>query len=448
MSMAKCVRLSNLSPGSGTLWAIRIAPISTSSTRDANKSFKLVVVGGGAGGCSTAAKFASKLGAGNVAVVEPKDVHYYQPMWTMVGGGLKKFSQSAKPMGDVLPRKAEWIKQSVVGFKPENNEVVTSDGDVISYEFLVVAMGLQLNYHLIKGLPEAFETPGVCSNYHYQYVNKTFPAIQNFKQGNAIFTFPNTPIKCAGAPQKAMYISEHHLRKMGKRENAKVLYHTSLPVIFGVKKYADALWEQVKEKDIQVTLRSNLIEVNPDKKEATFENLDKPEEKTVLPYEMLHITPPMSAPDALRTCTALTDAAGYLDVDKETLQHKKYKNIFGIGDCTNVPTSKTAAAIAGEMGVMRKNLGAAMNGKPLEAKYDGYTSCPLVVNLNQVILAEFDFSTPPQPLETFPLNQAKPRWSMFTMKAHMMPLVYWQMLNGLWEGPRYVRKLMHLGMSK
>lgn len=442
-SAAPCgSKLSQLAPVSSAVH------FSTSSPREANKSFKLVVVGGGAGGCSTAAKFASKLGKGNVAVIEPRDVHYYQPYWTMVGGGLKDFSQSAKPMKDVLPRKAEWIKQSVVSFNPDESKLTTSEGDEISYEFLVVAMGLQLNYGQIKGLPEAFETPGVCSNYHFEYVKKTFPAIKDFKKGNAIFTLPNTPIKCAGAPQKAMYITEHHFRKMGKRADAKVLYHTSLPVLFGVKKYADALWEQIKEKDIDVTLRSNLIEVNADRREAIFQNLDKPEQLTTLPYEMLHVVPPMSSPDVLKSCQSLTDSAGYLDVNKETLQHIRYPNVFGIGDCTNVPTSKTAAAIAGELGVMRQNLMAAINGKPLLAKYDGYTSCPLVVSHGKVILAEFDFSSPPKPLETFPFNQAKARWSMYTMKAHFMSQVYWQMLNGLWEGPRYIRKLMHLGFSK
>eukprot|EP00094_Tigriopus_californicus_P012328 TCALIF_11917-PA protein Name:"Similar to SQRDL Sulfide:quinone oxidoreductase, mitochondrial (Homo sapiens)" AED:0.08 eAED:0.08 QI:154/1/1/1/0.85/0.75/8/258/430 len=406
------------------------AYFSTSQNRNANKSFKLVVVGGGSGGCASAAKFASKLGAGQVAVIEPRDMHYYQAMWTLVGGGQKKLEQSGKPMQSVLPSKAEWIKDKVVGFDPDNSKVMTQNGDEISYEFLVVAMGLQLNFDVIKGLPEAFETPGVSSNYDLRYVNKTWESIQQFKEGNCVFSFPNTPVKCAGAPQKIMYLTEKILRMENRRDHANIIYHTSLPVIFGVKKYADALWKIVEERNIEVNLRSNLVEVRPDTREAIFQNLDKPEEAPkAVKYSMLHVTPPMSAPDVLRNSSKIVDENGFLNVNKETLQHMNYPNIFGIGDCTNVPTSKTAAAVAGMIGILRRNLTASMNGQPLKAKYDGYTSCPLVTGPNECILAEFDFQSPPQPLETFPINQAKPRWTMYNMKAHVMPHVYWQMLK-------------------
>nr|QTJ02330.1 sulfide quinone oxidoreductase 1 [Xenograpsus testudinatus] len=429
----------------GSRLALQNGAFSTSTK--ACKSYKLVVVGGGAGGCATAAKFSSKLGKGNVAVIEPADMHYYQPMWTLVGGGMKKLEDSGRPMSKVLPKKAEWIKQRVVTLDPHNNKVMTEDGSEINYEFLVVALGLQLNYNQIKGLPEAFETPGVGSNYSYLYVNKTLEALKNFKQGNALFTLPNTPIKCAGAPQKVMYISEQYFRKHGKRDKANIIYCTSLPVIFGIKKYADALWKVVKERDITVNLRHNLIEVKPDTREAVFQNLESPDELLTLPYEMLHVTPPMSAPDPLRQCAPLVNEAGYLNVNKNTLQHVTFPNVFGIGDCTNVPTSKTAAAVAGQFGVMRRNLSLAMAGGSPKHEYDGYTSCPLVTGYSSCILAEFDMDG--NPLETFPINQAKERRTMFHLKKDMMPPMYWYgMLNGLWEGPKYMRKMMHLGMSK
>ncbi|KAJ3595897.1 hypothetical protein NHX12_002309 [Muraenolepis orangiensis] len=196
----------------------------------------------------------------------------------------------------------------------------------------------------IKGLPEAFDHPKIGSNYSVQTVEKTWKALQNFKEGNAIFTFPNTPVKCAGAPQKIMYLTDAYLRKTGKRTNAKIIYNTSLPVLFGVKKYADVLWGIVKSRDLQVNLRHNLIEVRADKQEAVFENLDNPGETKVFQYEMLHVTPPMGPIPVIKS-SPLADEAGWLNVDKETLQHKKYPNVFGIGDCTNLPTSKTGAAV-------------------------------------------------------------------------------------------------------
>lgn len=420
--------------------------LATSTSTLAEHHFRLVVVGGGAGGCGTANKFVGKVGKGQLAVIEPASTHYYQAMWTLVGGGLKTLDQSARPMKSLLPSKASWIKDSVTAFHPSENKVVVSSGDVIHYDFLVVALGFQLRYDKIKGLPEAFETPGVCSNYSPLYVGKTTKAIHDFKGGNAVFTFPTGSIKCPGAPQKIMYLAEESFRLRGIP--AIVHYYTSLPVIFGVKKYAKALTELVQQRGINLTLRHNLIEVIPDKKLAVFENLDTGA-KVEVPYDLLHVSPPMNTPPALGQNRDLADEAGFLTVNKQTLQHVKYPNIFGIGDCTNSPNSKTAAAVAGQLGIIRKNLGAALAGAPLPARYDGYTSCPLVTGRRSVILAEFDFQSPPQPLETFPVNQAKERWSMFQMKAHVMPPLYFHgLVKGWWEGPAIVRKAFRLGMSR
>lgn len=410
------------------------------------KKYDLLVIGGGTGGCSISNKFSSKLGRGNVGVIEPNEIHYYQPMWTLVGGGVKKFKNTAMPMAAVLPDKADWIKASVVKFNPEKNQVTTSDGETISYNYLVIAMGMQLNYGDIKGLVEALKNDDrVCSNYSPVYVQKTYPALLNFQGGNAIFTFPNTPIKCAGAPQKIMYLAEEIFRKNGKRDNTKVIFNTSLGVIFGVKKYADRLSEIIQKRNIEVNFKTNLIEVKPETSEAVFENLDTKETKT-FKYDFIHATPPMSAPDVLRQ-SSLVNEAGFLDVRKDTLQHTKYPNIFGIGDCTSLPTSKTAAAVAAQSGTLRKNLQALMDGRDLKAQYDGYTSCPLITGRGKCILAEFDYDA--QPLETFPIDQGKERWTMYHMKKDVMPPIYWQvLLKGFWEGPRIFRKLMKFGMGK
>jgi len=424
-----------------------------------NKSFKLLVVGGGAGGCSTAAKFTKKLGgSGQVGVIEPSDMHYYQPMWTLVGGGLKDISQSGRPMASVLPKNAEWLKTKAAAFDPDRNLVRTEDGQEVTYEYLVVAVGLQTHFDQIKGLPEALEAvPEVCSNYHPKYATKTAEAIRNFKSGNAVFTFPKMPIKCPGAPQKIVYIAERQFVKAGKRDKANIMYFSTLPVLFGVKKYADALWKVVEGRGIEVNLQKHLIEVDADKREAVFEDLADPTlPPQRVPFDLLHASPPMSAPDALKNhAPNLVDAAGFVDVHPKTMQHKKYPNVFAIGDCSNIPTAKTAAAVADQLTTLKKNLWTVMKTETdvtnsvLRAEYSGYTSCPLVTGPGECILAEFDGSAaPPQPMETFPFNQAKPRWLMYQAKANIMPTIYWQMLQGRWEGPKYFRKAFHLGMSK
>ncbi|XP_052889356.1 sulfide:quinone oxidoreductase, mitochondrial [Anopheles moucheti] len=424
--------------------SIPMRGISTSNFLNENHKCKLLVVGGGSGGCSVAAKASNKLGEGKVIVLEPADKHYYQPMFTLIGGGIKKLEDSHRPMKSVLPALATWIKDSAVKLEPELNTVHTSNGDKIEYEYLLVAVGLQLNYDKIPGLVEALSIPNgnVCSNYSPKYVDRTFQALQKFKGGNAVFTFPNSPVKCPGAPQKILYIAEHYFRKSNKRKNAQLQYNTALPVLFGVKHYADALWKIVKKRDINVNLRTNLVAVKPATNEAVFENLDKPEEQFTVKYEFLHVTPPMGAPDVLKACKSLVNEVGFVDVSKDTLQHQKFSNVFAIGDCSSSPNSKTAASVAAQSQVVYKNLMAAMEGKTPNHVFDGYASCPLVTGYNTCVLAEFDYSL--TPLETFPLDQSKERFSMYLMKKDFMPALYWHLLlNGLWNGPGLLRKLMH-----
>nr|XP_002129153.1 sulfide:quinone oxidoreductase, mitochondrial [Ciona intestinalis] len=411
-----------------------------------NASYEVLVAGGGTGGISSGARLANKLGKGKVAIVEPADNHYYQPLWTLVGAGAKPMSSSQKSMKDVIPPKATWIKDSIQQFDPENNQVILGNGEKVSYKYLVVALGIKLQFDRIKGLPEAFDTPGVCSNYSAQTVGKTLEALQDFTEGNAIFTFPTPPLKCPGAPQKIMYLADEYLRKHGKRDKATVMFNSAGPSIFAVKKYAESLSKVVASKDIVTNFGLNLVEVKPETKEAIFQKVANPEELVTYKYEMLHVSPPMSPHEVVKT-SGLADAAGFVEVNKETMQHVRYPNVFSLGDCSSVPTSKTAAAVASQNAILSKNLLSVMSGGQCTPLYDGYTSCPLITGYSKCILAEFDFDL--APLETFPLDQGKQRRSMYHMKADVMPAIYWDMmLKGRWSGPKQFRKAMHLGMSR
>ncbi|XP_027725835.1 sulfide:quinone oxidoreductase, mitochondrial [Vombatus ursinus] len=415
----------------------------TGTPSAAKDYYEFLVLGGGSGGITMSSRIKRKVGAENVAIVEPSEKHFYQPLWTLVGAGAKKLSSSSRPTASVIPSGVEWIKSVVRELDPDDNCIRIDNGKKIAYKYLIIALGIKLEFEKVKGLPEGFSYPKIGSNYSAGTVEKTWKALQDFKEGNAIFTLPNTPVKCAGAPQKIMYLSEAYMRKTGKRANANIIFNTALGVVFGVKKYADALEEIIKARDLHVNFRQNLIEVRPEKNEAVFEDLDSPGSTKVMSYEMLHVTPPMGPPDVVRG-SPVADVAGWVDLDKETLQHKKYPNVFGIGDCTNLPTSKTAAAVAAQSGVLDHTISLVMkNQKPVN-KYNGYTSCPLVTNYNKVILAEFDYSA--QPLETFPFDQSKERLLMYLMKADMMPFLYWNgMLKGYWRGPAFLRKCLHLG---
>lgn len=391
------------------------------------KNNKIVIVGGGTAGISVAARLLNEDPELDVHVIEPSETHYYQPIWTLVGGGVFDREMSARPTSEVIPDGATWVKARVEAFDPDKNSVTLEGGKSIGYDYLVVAAGIQLDWSKIKGLEGHMGEGGICSNYSWDTVMSTWEALQNFKGGRAVFTFPSTSIKCAGAPQKIMWLSEHYFERNGLRQNTEVVYASATAGIFGVAKYKNALQKLVDKRDIKTHYRRNLIEVRPSKKEAVFEDLDGDKE-LVLEYDMLHITPPQSSPDFIKS-SPLANADGWVDVDKFTTQHTKYPNVFSLGDCSSLPTSKTGAAIRKEAPVTAENLMAVMRGEKPRAKYDGYASCPLVTGYGRLILAEFDYTG--TPCETFPFNQAQERYSMYALKAYGLPEMYW---NGMLRG--------------
>lgn len=391
---------------------------------------KIVIVGGGTGGITVASRLARALAQPDIAIVEPSDRHYYQPLWTLVGGGAATRESTVRPEAGLIPRGATWIRDAVVEFQPEQRRLVTRDGRRIGYDWLVVAPGIQLDWHKIDGLTAALGRDGVCSNYSFDFVDRTWDFIRGLRQGRAIFTMPNTPVKCGGAPQKIMWLAEHHFRRAGVRDAIEVVFASAGAKIFAVKKYADTLERLVRERDVVTRFHHNLIAVRPASREAVFTRAapGQAAEEVVLKYDLLHVTPPMGPPDFVRA-SPLADANGWVDVDKHSLQHRRFPDVFALGDASNLPTSKTGAAIRKQAPVLVANLLAAMAGRPGEAVYDGYTSCPLVTGYGRLVLAEFDYDG--NPAETFPFDQAKERRSMYLLKKYALPQMYWHgMLRG------------------
>ncbi|MCB0129744.1 MAG: NAD(P)/FAD-dependent oxidoreductase, partial [Caldilineaceae bacterium] len=267
----------------------------------------------------------------------------------------------------------------------------------------------------------------VCSNYSYETVESTWQNVQSLKKGTAIFTQPDTPIKCGGAPQKICYLAEDYWRKHGVRDNVKVVFASASGVIFSVPQYANSLMKVIDRKGVEAQFLHNLVEVHADKKEAVFKHMQSGELVT-MHYDMLHVTPPMCAPDFIRE-SPLAAETGWVEVDKHTTQHVRFANVFALGDCSNLPTSKTGAAIRKQAPTAAANILSLIAGEPMTASYDGYTSCPLVTGYGSLILAEFDYDGNLK--ESFPFDQSQERYSMYALKAYALPRLYWHgMLRG------------------
>lgn len=391
------------------------------------KRDKIVIVGGGSAGLSVAARLCAQKPAPEITIVEPSEKHWYQPLWTLVGAGVFPRQASERPEADYIPPGAIWVRDAVMRFEPERNAVKTQGGRTISYDYLVVAPGLQLDWARIRGLAGHVGRDGICSNYSYETVESTWQALRAFSGGTALFTQPSTAVKCGGAPQKICYLAEDYFRQIGLRKQSHVVFASGTKSIFAVPKYAAALERVITRKGIETLFQHELVEVRPVQREAVFQRLDNSHE-VVLSYDLLHVTPPTSAPDVVKR-SPLVDSIGWVEVDSKTLQHIRYPNVYSLGDASNLPTSKTGAAIRKQAPVLVANLTAQRRGLLPSAQYDGYTSCPLVTGYGSLILAEFDYEK--RSCETFPFNQAKERRSMYLLKAYGLPRLYWHgMLRG------------------
>lgn len=394
-----------------------------------NEHYDVLICGGGTAGLTVAAQLLRADAGLRVGIIEPSDKHYYQPLWTLVGGGVFPKESSQRNEQDFIPAGAEWIRDRVVSFDPEQNTVELAGGRSVGYGHLVVALGIQINWNAIPGLMESVGKPGtgVCSNYAYETVDSTWQAIRSFRSGRAIFTEPITGIKCGGAPQKIMYLAEDHFRRTGIRDRCEVVFCNGKATHFSCEHYTPTLLNICQQRDIQVNYQTNLVELRPASREAVFHQAQTGQE-LVLTYDMIHVTPPMGPMDVVRS-SPLSDAQGWVDVDKHLLRHTRFSNVFGLGDCSNLPTSKTGAAIRKQAPTVVANLLADRAGREASAHYDGYTSCPVVTGYGRLVLAEFDYTK--QPYESFPFDQNRERYSMYALKAYMLPRMYWHgMLRG------------------
>lgn len=412
--------------------------------------YKILIIGGGTAGITVAAQLKLKDKSLKIGLIEPSEKHYYQPAWTLVGAGTFDFDKTERKEADYIPKGVEWIKDYASGIDPEKNTVSTKSSGDITYDFLVVAPGLVMNFDLLPGLKEAMQTDFVGSV--YTDPKKVWKMLQNFKGGNAVFTQANTPIKCGGAPQKIMYLTEHFLRKKGIRDKSNVIFATPGTVIFGVKEFADTLTEIIEKRNIHFKPFYAPIKIDGHKKEITFkyikpdaENLESlinknlqesltSENEITIKYDMLHLAPPQQAPDFVRNSTLVYEEGphkGWLEVDINTLQHLRYPNVFGLGDAAGLPTAKTGAAIRKQAPVVVQNLLTLIKEEKLGTKiYEGYSSCPLVTGYGSMVLAEFKYNNvkDSDPLISKFVDTSKEQYSMWLLKKYGLPFMYWNLM--------------------
>lgn len=398
---------------------------------------KVLIIGGGTAGITVAAQLKNKMSKLEVQIFEPSEFHYYQPLYTLVGAGVDKKEKTKKLTKDYIPKDVDWVKQKVVSIDPENNKIKDENGKSYPYDFLIVAPGIQLDWHLIEGLKDTLGKNGVCSVYGFQESEDTFKVLQDFKGGNAVFTAGSTPVKCGGASQKIMYLSEAFFRKKKIRNETQVIFASAGTTIFGVPGFKEALQKIIDDRKIETRFFHDLIKVDGINQKATFlvssfngNELLSTEEKEI-DFNMLHVVPPQSAPDFIKKSSLSIQEGklkGWLDVNHFSLQHNKFPNVFGLGDVCGLPTAKTGAAVRKQAPVVTNNILRLIKKLNIDdsLKYNGYSACPILTDYSHVLMAEFEYGNKPK--SSFFFDTTKPRWSMYLLKHYLLPWLYWNLM--------------------
>ena len=467
ISRREAFKLAGLGTAAYLMGGSEKAEAATEAKASSNAKGKILIIGGGLAGIATAAKLTNTLSNPDITVIEPNPKSViYQPGNTLVAAGVFKKSDIDYDTKDFVPKGVKLLKDKAIEFNPESNKVVLESGTVLDYDFLIIAAGLALNYGAIKGLEEigtaysngdsskilkVFGNSGITSVYNvdsavamWEQMQKFIEKAKNGQKVKGVFSDPNTAIKCGGAPKKVMYLTNSRLNEANARKNAELTFYADSGKLFGVKEYADAIEKQFTARDMKWNLLHNLTSVDIEKKIATFDkhweeqgafdkDLNEYEKVTKhlnveVPFDFLHVTPPQKAPDEIGK-SPVGSAKGWVPVDKETLQHVKYKNIFAIGDIAAVPMAKTGGSVRKQYKVLVDNLVATMEGKELTAKYAGYTVCPLITDIGKVMLAEFDWTAKPTP--SFPLDPTQERYIWWLLKVYLLkPMTQYGMLSG------------------
>lgn len=426
---------------------IKLTPQNDNQPDSDQESHQILIVGGGAAGIATAASLLARNRALDIVIIEPSPIHYYQPGFTLVGGGVFRPQKVVAQTERLIPNGVKWIRASVSGFKPETNMVVLEDGEHVKYKALIVAAGLKIDLDAIPGLEETLGQNGVTTNYLIHHAPYTRKLASDLTSGRAIFTQPRGPFKCAGAPQKAMYLTCDTWRRRGVLDNMQVSFHTPGEALFGIKAFVPALQATVSRYNIKTRFQEELVAVDGPRQIATFEMPSTGEgpEQVERPFDMLHVVPPQRAMDFIAH-SPIANSDGWVDVDHETLQHRTFKNVFAVGDCAGAPNAKTAAAARKQAPVVAANLLCFLHNEPIVFGYNGYGSCPVTVSHGKALLAEFSYGGELDP--SFPnwmVDGRKPSRFAWWLKTRLMRSIYYHLML---KGREWLAKPKRLSRSK
>ncbi|MBS3785602.1 MAG: NAD(P)/FAD-dependent oxidoreductase [Gammaproteobacteria bacterium] len=408
--------------------------ITSKPAKAVSTNARVVIIGAGAAGLAIATRLSRQIDSAQITIVDRREAHYYQPGLTLVATGLWKPEKVVDSNDRYMPDGINWIKDDVATFDPDNNRLETVGGTQVDYDFLVISTGLEVNFDLIEGMStDLIGQNGVgCVYANPDHAARTWQAAQSFIEtgGVGLFTRPPGPIKCAGAPLKVTMLIEDALSEAGNRGQAELHYLPPGGGLFSQPDINEFLIDYFpNQRDIAIDFGHPLAAIDADRRQATFRTDDG---LKTMDYDFIHVVPPMSAPAMIRDGELSWQDGnfkGWLEVDQYSMQHRRYPNIFGAGDVVGTPIGKTAASVKAQAPVVADNLISAIQESEFTAAWNGYTSCPLIVEKGKAMLVEFDFSLAMTPSFGF-LDPYEPQWAPWFLKDRMLHAAYNAMLRG------------------
>ncbi|MGR0318163.1 NAD(P)/FAD-dependent oxidoreductase [Agromyces sp. ZXT2-3] len=389
---------------------------------------RVVVIGGGNAGLSAAGRLLRR-GVEDVVVIEPREEHRFQPLFSHVAGGRARLHEAVRPQAEAMPKGVGWIRDAVVDVEPESSTVVLASGDRVGYDHLVVCPGIRLDWDRIPGLAAAIRTPSVASHYEVELVPKASRLLRDLRRGTVVFTQPSGPAKCAGAAQKPMYLACDHWRAKGVLGDIRVVMVVPDATVFGIPEIDRELERKIEEYGIELRCGSEVRAVDGEARTVEIGSITGGTSE-VLPFDVLNVVPPQSPPDWLQATSlpAADDAGGYVEVDPETLRHARYPNVWSLGDAAATRNSKSGGALRKQSKVLAENLVAVLDGREPARRYDGYSVCPFTVSRSTVVFAEFDDRGELRPTIPVWKTLSKERRLSWLFDRHILPWVYWHMI--------------------
>lgn len=387
---------------------------------------RVVVVGGGNGGVSAAARL-QRQGVDDIALIEPKDTHEYQPLFSHVAGGTARISETVRPQGSVIPDGVRWIQDAVTSVDPHRSTVRLASGGEVGYDHLVLSPGMQKDWASVPGLAESIGTGDVTTHYEGDLAARTSLRLRDLRRGTVVFTQPAGPASCAGASQKPMYQACDYWQRTGVLDDIRVVLVVPETTVFGIPAFDREIQRAIDRYGIELRTESALIELDAAASEVVIAS---PSGIERIRFDLVNVVPPQSAPDWIRESglAAAGDADGFVDVDPETLRHTRFGNVWAIGDAARTTNSKSGGALRKQTMVLAKNLAAVAGGGEPRARYDGYGVCPMTVSRSSVVWAEFGPSGELMPTIPFFRRMYRESALSWFFDRRVLPWVYWNLI--------------------